>query len=110
MFGILEIIYYIPYFPFLCSFRWKDKFGPCYLILAINESEIEIESEVAHWCPTLCDSVDCSQPGSSVHGILQARTLEWVAISYTPILNIRQTSIIFHLEGKDLKKWYYENV
>ena len=81
MFGILEIIYSIPYFPFLCSFRWKDKFGPCYLILAINESEIEIESEVAHLCPTLCDSVDCSQPGSSVHGILQARILEWVAIS-----------------------------
>ena len=33
-------------------------------------------------CPTLCDSMDCSPPGSSVHGILQARTLEWVAISY----------------------------
>ena len=32
-------------------------------------------------CPTLCDPMDCSPPGSSVHGILQARTLEWVAIS-----------------------------
>jgi len=32
-------------------------------------------------CPTLCDQVDGSPPGSSVHGILQARTLEWVAIS-----------------------------
>ena len=32
-------------------------------------------------CPTLCDLVDCSPPGSSVHGILQARTLEWVAVS-----------------------------
>ena len=32
-------------------------------------------------CPTLCDSMDCSPPGSSVHGILQARILEWVAIS-----------------------------
>ena len=30
-------------------------------------------------CPTLCNPVDCSPPGSSVHGILQARTLEWVA-------------------------------
>ena len=36
------------------------------------------ESEVAHSCPTLCD---CSPPGSSLHGILQARVLEWVAIS-----------------------------
>ena len=32
-------------------------------------------------CLTLCDSMDCSPPGSSVHGILQARILEWVAIS-----------------------------
>ena len=31
-------------------------------------------------CPTLCDSMDCSPPGSSVHGILQARILEWVAL------------------------------
>ena len=38
------------------------------------------ESEVAHLCPTLCDPVDCSPPGSSVHGILQARIPEWVAI------------------------------
>ena len=34
-------------------------------------------------CPTLCDPTDSSPPGSSVHGILQARTLEWVAISYS---------------------------
>ena len=36
-------------------------------------------SEVAKSCPTLCDRVDCHLPGSSVHGILQARILEWVA-------------------------------
>ena len=34
-------------------------------------------------CPTLCDPMDCSLPGYSVHGILQARTLEWVAISFS---------------------------
>ena len=39
------------------------------------------ENEVTQSCPTLCDPVDCSPPGSSVHGILQARILEWVAIS-----------------------------
>ena len=33
-------------------------------------------------CPTLCDPVDCSPPGSLVPGIVQARTLEWVAISF----------------------------
>ena len=41
------------------------------------------ESEVAQLCPTLCDPVDCSLPGSSLHGILQARILEWVAISFS---------------------------
>ena len=34
-------------------------------------------------CPTLCDTIDCSPPGSPVPGILQARTLEWVAISFS---------------------------
>ena len=41
------------------------------------------ESEVAQSCPTLCDPMDCSLPGSSVHGILQARMLEWVAIFFS---------------------------
>ena len=40
-------------------------------------------SEVTQSCPTLCDPVDCSLPGSSVHEILQARILEWVAISFS---------------------------
>ena len=40
-------------------------------------------SQVAQLCPTLCDPVDCSPSGSSVHGILQARILEWVAISFS---------------------------
>ena len=38
------------------------------------------ESEVAQSCPTLSDPMDCSLPGSSVHGIFQARALEWGAI------------------------------
>ena len=46
----------------------------------VNYSEV---SEVAQSCPTLCDPVDCSPPGSSIHGILQARILEWVAISFS---------------------------
>ena len=35
------------------------------------------------WCPTLCDPIDCGPPGSALPGILQARTLEWVAISFS---------------------------
>ena len=38
--------------------------------------------EVAQSCPTLCDPTDCSLPGSSVHGIFQARILEWAAIFF----------------------------
>ena len=44
---------------------------------------IESESEVAQSCPTLCDLMDYSLPGFSVHGIFQARILEWVAISFS---------------------------
>ena len=44
-------------------------------------SDIDIDIEVAVSCPTLCDPMACSLPGSSVHGIFQARVLEWVAIS-----------------------------
>ena len=41
------------------------------------------EGEVAQSCPTLCDSVDCNLLGFSFHGILQARILEWIAISFS---------------------------
>ena len=40
------------------------------------------KTEVAQLCPTLRDPMDCSLPGSSVHGILQARVLEWVAVAF----------------------------
>ena len=44
---------------------------------------LESESEVAQSCLTLCDPMDCSLSGSSVHGIFQARVLEWIAISFS---------------------------
>ena len=43
----------------------------------------ESESEVTQSCPTLCDPMDCSLPGSSVHGIFQATVLEWIAMSFS---------------------------
>ena len=42
---------------------------------------VKSESEVTQSCPTLSDSMDCSPPGSSIHGIFQARVLEWGAIA-----------------------------
>ena len=47
-----------------------------------RKKERKKESEVAQSCLTLCDPVNCSPPSSSVHGILQARVLEWVAIPF----------------------------
>ena len=45
--------------------------------------KVKSESEVAQSCPTLSDLMDCSLPGSSVHGIFQARVLEWGAIAFS---------------------------
>ena len=53
---------------------WSLWGGGCFLVFT---SEVL----VAQSCPTLCDSIHCSSPGFPVHGILQARVLEWVAIS-----------------------------
>ena len=52
-------------------------------IRQMKEEGSESESEVAQLCQTLCDPVDCSLPGSSVHGIFQAIVLEWIAISFS---------------------------
>ena len=43
----------------------------------------KVKVKVAQSCPTLCNPMDCSPPGSSVHGILQTRILEWVAIPFS---------------------------
>ena len=64
-------------------------FGRTENCLRVQESE----SEVAQSCPTLCDLMDCSLSGSSVHGIFQARVLEWIAISFS------RGSRLFHSEG-----------
>ena len=50
--------------------------------------EVNSEREVAQLCATLRDPMDCSLPGSSAHGILQARTLEWVAIAFSEYIHI----------------------
>ena len=47
--------------------------------------KVKSESEVAQSCPTRSDPVDCSPPGSSIHGIFQARVLEWGAIAFSTL-------------------------
>ena len=53
----------------------------CHFLLQCMK--VKNESEIAQSCPTLSDPMDCSLPGSSVHGIFQARVLEWGAIAFS---------------------------
>ena len=53
----------------------------CHLLLQFMK--VKSQSEVAKSCPTLSDPMDCSLPGSSIHGIFQARVLEWGAIAFS---------------------------
>ena len=57
----------------------KDTGVGCHFLLQCME--VKSESKVTQWSPTLSNPMDCSPPGSSVHGIFQARVLEWGAIS-----------------------------
>ena len=58
----------------------------CHFLLQCTKVKSEIE--VAQLCLTLSDPMDCSLPGSSVHGIFKARVLEWVAIAFSEIIPI----------------------
>ena len=67
-----------------CALGWPKKSQWIHMwcekqVWQLNQEESK--SEVAQLCPTLCEPMDCSPPGSSVRGIFQARVLEWVAIS-----------------------------
>ena len=53
----------------------------CHFLL--QSMKVKNEREVAQLCPTLSDPMDCSLPGSSIHGIFQARVLEWGAIAFS---------------------------
>ena len=63
-------------------------------------------SEVAQLCPTLCDPMDCSLPGSAVHGIFQARVLEWVAISFSRgSFWLRDRTQVSRIAGRRFTHW-----
>ena len=64
----------------------------CHVLLQCMK--VKSESEVAQSCPTLSDPMDCSPPGSSVHGIFQARILEWGAIAFS--VGLAQTTLKPH--------------
>ena len=58
----------------------------CHFLL--QRMKVKSQSEVAQSCPTLHDPMDCSLPGSSVHGIFQAKVLEWDAIAFSELFLI----------------------
>ena len=78
-----EILISLWYFllTFYVLFHYILKTMQRLFITTVNTCESE--SEVAQSCPTFCDPMDCSLPGSSVHGIFQAIALEWIAISFS---------------------------
>ena len=63
---------------------------------------------VAQSCPTLCNPIECNSPGSSVHGILQARILEWVAVSSSRLLSCKHS--LFILNTGSLLDIWFENI
>ena len=64
--------------------------------------KVKSESEVAQSCPTLSDPTDCSLPGFSIHGIFQARVMEWGAIAFSkqPLHDLKYGDLV---SGKDIK-------
>ena len=67
--------------PCLWDSPGKNTGVGCHFLLQCRK--VKSESEVAQSCPTLSDPMDCSLPGSSAHGIYQARVLEWGAIAFS---------------------------
>ena len=67
--------------------------------------KVKSESEVTQSCPTLSDPMDCSLPGSSIHGIFQAGVLEWGAIAFSKVLKDPHKSKDYYLK----KNAYFSN-
>ena len=68
--------------------------------------KVKNESEAAQSCPTFSDPMDCSTPGSSVHGIFQARVLEWGAIAFS-IWKEQYIHILFGILLKDFTLFHF---
>ena len=67
---------------------------------------LKVKVKVTQSCPPLCDSVDCSPSGSSVHGILQTIILEWVAISFPRgSSKPRDRTLVSHMAGRFFTSW-----
>ena len=76
--------------------RWQWRKNTCWTVCVF----------VAQSCLTLCGPMDCSLPASSVHGILQARILEWVAIPFSRESSLpRDWTLVSHMTGRFFTVW-----
>ena len=78
----------------------------CHFLLQCMK--VKSESEVAQSCPTPSDPMDCSLPGSSAHGIFQARVLEWGAIAFSCIFHNPFKKSLFYIKLQLCKSRLYE--
>ena len=67
------------------GFSGKNNGVGCHFLLQCMK--VKSESGVAQSCPTVCDPIDCSLPGSPIHAIFQARVLEWAAIAFSSYIS-----------------------
>ena len=78
----MEILYWFLHVPSEVKGKEKNKLRVRFIrrLLEVRKVKMKVKVLVFQLCPTLCDSMDCSPPGFSVYGILQASILEWVEI------------------------------
>ena len=91
------------------GFARQEHWIGCHFLLQCMK--VKSESEVAQLCPTLSDPMDCGPPGSSIHGIFQARVLEWGAIAFeeTPGVTGKFGLGIWNEAGQRLIEFCQEN-
>ena len=90
----------VPSSPGSCTPSWGLETG------FLQDDEVKVKMLVAQSCPTLCNLTDCSPPGSSVNGILQARILEWVPIPFSRgSSQLRCQTWISHIAGRFFTIW-----
>ena len=110
LFPLKFILYKDSWFTMLCYFQIYIKVIQLYVYLHSFSYIFPLWfiqfSSVAQSCPTLCDPMDCSLPGSSVHGIFQARGLEWVAISFSRGSSLPRDRIqVFSIADRRFTVW-----
>ena len=91
---------------------WDHEKGHLLGFLSVTPfSDLESESEVAQSCPAFCDPMDHNLPGFSIHGIFQARVLEWVATSFSTISSPpRDQTCVSHIIGRHFTVWATKEV